>query len=172
MGVRNDDGYPGPGREEQDSSLVRREEELRVRTVRETTGRVRLRKKIVEEEQTFAVVVRRELAEVVEEGVGDLDPAGSAGADVGAPTTAASELGPEATGVAASAVSAGQDVDSAELVLYEQRPVVTLEWVPVERVRLDRTVVTQDETVTGQVRREIVEDVSDIGGPSGRPEHR
>ena len=52
-----------------------------------------------------------------------------------------------------------------EIVLHAERPVVTVEVVPVERVRLRTEVVTGIETVTDQVQREqIVVDQS--GSPA------
>ena len=50
-----------------DESLVRREEELQVGVERVRTGRVRLRKQVVEEQRTITVTVRVEEAELVEE---------------------------------------------------------------------------------------------------------
>ena len=52
------------------------------------------------------------------------------------------------------------------MVLHEERPVVQTEAVPVERVRLGTETVTDEETVTGQVRKEQVE-VDDPTGTTG-----
>jgi len=43
-----------------------------------------------------------------------------------------------------------------EIVLHTERPVVTVEVVPVERVRLRTELVQGQETVTGQVQREQI----------------
>jgi len=53
----------------------------------------------------------------------------------------------------------GADIteEEHEVVLTEERPVVTTEAVPVERVRLGTETVTDQETVTGQVRKEQIE---------------
>jgi stress response protein YsnF len=53
----------------------------------------------------------------------------------------------------------GADIteEEHEVVLTEERPVVTTEAVPVERVRLGTETVTDRETVTGEVRKEQVE---------------
>jgi stress response protein YsnF len=55
-------------------------------------------------------------------------------------------------------------------VLHEERPVVEKEAVPVERVRLDTDTVTEQETVSEEVRKERVEvdgdDVAGIDDPS------
>ena len=53
-----------------------------------------------------------------------------------------------------------------EIVLHAERPVVTVEVVPVERVRLRVDVVEGQETVTGQVQREQI--VVDRGRGAGR----
>ena len=43
-----------------------------------------------------------------------------------------------------------------EVTLHEERPVVDKEAVPVERVRLGKQTVTDQETVGGQVRKEEI----------------
>ena len=49
-------------------------------------------------------------------------------------------------------------VDSSRwLFLHEERPVVTKQWVPVERIRLDKYWIAGEEAVTEQVRAEHVE---------------
>src|SRR3954469_12731022 len=49
-----------------------------------------------------------------------------------------------------------------EVVLNEERPVVTTEAVPVERVRLGKHAVESDETVTADVRKERIEEEGDV----------
>ena len=44
-----------------------------------------------------------------------------------------------------------------EVVLHAERPVVETEAVPVERVRLGTETVTEQQTVTGDVRKEQIE---------------
>ena len=44
-----------------------------------------------------------------------------------------------------------------EVVLHEERPVVTTETVPVERVRMETDQVTETETVSGEVRKEQID---------------
>jgi stress response protein YsnF len=53
----------------------------------------------------------------------------------------------------------GPDIseEEHEVTLHEERPVVEKETVPVERVRLDKDVVTDDVTVNEQVRKERIE---------------
>ena len=43
------------------------------------------------------------------------------------------------------------------MVLHEERPVVAKETVPVERVRLDKETVTEQETVSEDVRKEQID---------------
>jgi stress response protein YsnF len=56
-------------------------------------------------------------------------------------------------------------------VLHEERPVVQKEAVPVERVRLGTETVTEEETVSAEVRREQIDTDLDAG-PSPRPSGR
>jgi uncharacterized protein (TIGR02271 family) len=51
-----------------------------------------------------------------------------------------------------------------EVVLHAEQPVVAKEAVPVERVRLDKETVTEQHTVSEQVRKEQIE----FEGPDGR----
>ena len=44
-----------------------------------------------------------------------------------------------------------------EITLHEERPGVATEAVPVERVRLGKETVTEEEQVTGEVRKEQIE---------------
>ena len=44
-----------------------------------------------------------------------------------------------------------------EVTLHEERPVVTTEIVPVERVRLRKVIHTDQQTVSGEVRKERIE---------------
>jgi uncharacterized protein (TIGR02271 family) len=54
---------------------------------------------------------------------------------------------------------AGADISEAEheVTLHAERPVVTTEAVPVERVRLGKETVADEETVSGEVRKEQIE---------------
>ena len=47
--------------------------------------------------------------------------------------------------------------DGTEVTLHAERPVVTTETVPVERVRLGKETVHEEETVTGTVRKERID---------------
>jgi len=52
-----------------------------------------------------------------------------------------------------------------EVVLHDEVPVVQKTAVPVERVRLNKETVTEQETVTDQVRKEQIE----LDGPETLP---
>ncbi len=113
--------------------VVRSEERLAVGTERVPTGRVRVGKRVVTEERTVTVTVRREELYLEE------DAAASAGQ--GSLTT-----GPDHdTG------------DALELVLYAEEPVVTTRVVPVERVRVVRHRVTEQVSVPATVAQERIE---------------
>lgn len=127
---------------DQDGSITRWEERLSVQTEQHETARVRLRKYVVTEEQTITVPVRREEVRLEREPIAEGDEAVVSASD--------HELG---------------DAEY-EIVLHEERPVVTTELHAVERVRLSTESVTESETVTGDVRKERFE-LDDTGG-SGR----
>jgi len=122
-----------------DDAMTLSEERLGVGTEKVPTGKVRLRKYIVTEEQTITVPVTRE--EVRLERV----PVTDATID-------------EATD--------GPDLSEAEheVVLTEERIVVTKETVPVERVSLAKETVTEDQQVTEQVRKERIETEGEVAG--------
>lgn len=117
--------------------IVRSEEQLRVGTQTVVSQRLRLRKVVVTEEQTVTVTVRREEFRLETEDV--TDPAPTPG---GLDTLSADDLG-----------GTGELV----LTLHAERPVVTTEVVPVERVRVVKHVVTGEQTVAAMVRREVVD---------------
>jgi hypothetical protein len=50
-----------------------------------------------------------------------------------------------------------QGVHSRAVVLHAERPVTQTEAVPVERVRLDTETVTEQQQVSGEVRKERIE---------------
>lgn len=56
--------------------------------------------------------------------------------------------------------------DEHEVTLHQERPVVEKEAVPVERVRMDTETVTDEETVSEDVRREEVDLDRGAEGPS------
>ena len=126
---------PETGREqtrEPDDAMTRSEEELRVGTERRATGRVRLRKYVVTEEQQVTVPVSHEEVRVEREPITDEN-------------RDAALRGPEITEA------------EHEVTLHEERPVVSKETKPVERVRATKETVTEQETVGGEVRKERIE---------------
>jgi uncharacterized protein (TIGR02271 family) len=118
-----------------DGSMLRSEEQLRVETERVAARRMRVVKYVVTEEVQVTVPVRREEIRLEEVPLHASDTEGGLGAEGGSPRDAGL---PE------------------EIVLHAERPVVTVEVVPVERVRLRTEVVAGHESVTDTVRREQV----------------
>lgn len=120
-----------------DDAMTRSEERLDVGTTSQEAGRVRLRKYVVTEQETHTVPVRKEKAVLETEPITDQNQG--------------------------DAVS-GPDIseDEHEVVLHEERPVVEKTTEPVERVRLGTESVTEQETVTGDVRKERIEAEGDV----------
>ena len=128
-----------------DDAMTLSEERVEVGTRSEETGRARLRKYVTTENVTETVPVRKEKA------VLEREPITEANVDNALDGPAISE-------------------EEHEVTLREERPVVSKEAQPVERVRLGTQEVTGEETVSEEVRKEQVEaegDVSD-GGTTGR----
>ncbi len=120
-----------------DDAMTRSEERLRVGVVRRPSQLVRLRKYITTENVTQTVPVTREQLRV------EREPITEANID-------RAMDGPEITEA------------EHEITLMEEKPVVSKETVPVERVRLEKEQVTMQETVTGQVRKEQIEVEGDV----------
>ncbi|RBY92610.1 YsnF/AvaK domain-containing protein [Blastococcus sp. TF02A-30] len=135
-----------------DAGMVRSEERLAVGTEQVATTRARLVKYVVTEEVQITVPVRREeiRVEQVPLDAADPDPAGES---LLAPATPG---GRHASDEPAPAGPGGGGGLPEEIVLHAERPVVTVEVVPVERVRLRTEVVHGQETVTGTVQREEI----------------
>ena len=125
-----------------DDAMTRSEERLHVGTEKVQTGRARLRKYVVIEQQTVSVPVSHEEVRLEREPITD--------ANVG-------------DALAGPAISE----EEHEVILTEERPVVAKETVPVERVRLDTDVVTEQQTVTADVRKEEIELEGDAGTRRG-----
>ena len=119
------------------AALTRSAEQLRVSTEWVGTERVRLRKVIVTEQVTVTVPVSHEEIRVERE---PLDAETTDG-----PMSAPAEPGTQ-----------------HEIVLHAQRPVVTTEVVPVERVRVSTAVVSGQTTVTESLREERIEADTDL----------
>lgn len=115
-----------------DGAMTRSEEQLRVSTEQVEAGRARLRKYVVTEQQSVTVPVSHEEIRVEREPITDDNR---------------------------DAALAGGDIteEEHEVVLMQERPVVTTEAVAVERVRIGTETVSEDETVTGEVRKEQIE---------------
>jgi uncharacterized protein (TIGR02271 family) len=125
------DKQEGPRQGRSDDAMTRSEEEVRVGTTKEETGRPRLRKWIETERVTQTVPVSREEVRVVREPINE--------ANVDRATS-----GPDLT----------ENVH--EVVLHEERPVVAKETVPKERIRLEKQTVTEERTVEADVRKERI----------------
>jgi hypothetical protein len=122
-----------------DGAMTRSEEQLVVGTERVATTRARLVKYVVTEDVQITVPIRRE--EIRLEHV-----------PVDAPDDGPGEtlLTDQPSGTAATGGLPG------EIILHTERPVVTVEVVPIERVRLRTELVQGQETVTEQVQREQI----------------
>jgi uncharacterized protein (TIGR02271 family) len=113
-----------------EEEVVLTEERLLVDTERVPAQRVRVRKEIVEEEVTITVTLRHEELIIEREPIQPGD----------APAETA--WGPRL------------DERSIEIVLWAEEPVVTTRAVPTERVRVVRTLGSQQQDLTAQLRRE------------------
>jgi uncharacterized protein (TIGR02271 family) len=111
--------------------MIRSEERLKVGTEQVESGHVHLRKYVVTEEQQVTVPVRHEEVRVEREPIASGQPTGA-------------KIGEQE-----------QDV-----VLHAEKAVVSKETVPVEKVRLNTETVTEEQTVSGEIRKEQIE-VSD-----------
>lgn len=112
-----------------DGSMTLHEERVDVGTQQVETGRVRLRKHVVTEQENVSVPVQREEVEIVREPVGPGD------------TDTGGRLHDE----------------EAEVVLHEERPVVEKDVVATERVGLQKETVTDEQQVVTDVSHEEVD---------------
>jgi uncharacterized protein (TIGR02271 family) len=119
-----------------DDAMTRSEEELRVGTSRRERGRARLKKYVVTEEVTKTVPVQREEVRVEREPITDAN----AGDAMDGPAISDEEH---------------------EVVLHEDEVVAEKRAVPKERVRLEKDTVTDEETVSEEVRKEQIETDAD-----------
>ena len=135
-GERRPEGYDVSGRTT-DDAMTRSEEEMRVGKTTRERGRARLRKYVVTEDVQTTVPVQREEVRVEREPVteGNVDRA-----------------------------MTGPDIseEEHEVVLHEEEPVVEKRAVPKERVRITKDTATEQEQVTGEVRKERIEEEGDI----------
>ncbi len=141
-------GFVGGAADDDEVSMTRSEEQLRVGTELRETERVRLVKRVVTEDVTMTVQIRRE--ELVVERVPVQN--GAPLYDDGAGTFSKAERER-----LYSAVETAFNGDVVEMVLYEEKPRIEVDVVPIERVRISREAHTHDEVVSGQVRKEVIE---------------
>ena len=133
------------------------EEQLRVGTERVAATRMRLVKYVITEDVQITVPIRREEIRVEEVPFDEVDDGIGESLVPGADVYDAHSAEPASTGTPGGLPE--------EIVLHTERPVVTVEVVPVERVRLRTELVEGQETVTGQVKREQI--VVDRDTPPG-----
>lgn len=112
--------------------MTRSEERLNVGATTQESGRARLRKYVVTEEQTVTVPVTREEIRI------EREPITEANRDQALAGVEISE-------------------EEHEVVLHEERVVVNKETVPVERVALGKETVTEQQEVTESVRKEQID---------------
>ena len=125
-----------------DDAMTRSEQRLVAGTEVYETGRARLRKYVVTEDVQITVQVRREELRLEREPVRESGQAPVENPDV---FGTLEEFGGPDGGVI------------FEVVLHEERPVITTEIVPVERVRLSKIVETEQHVATGEVQKERIE---------------
>jgi uncharacterized protein (TIGR02271 family) len=120
-----------------DEAMTRSEEHLEVGKTTQEVGRARLRKYVTTEQETHTVPVRKEKAVLEREPITDAN------------------RGEALDGPAISD-------EEHEVVLNEERVEVSKTTEPVERVRLGTETVTDEETVTEEVRKEHIDTEGDI----------
>lgn len=135
-GVATGDGHDTSG-PSTDDAMTRSEEKLHVGAEQHEAGRVRLRKYVETENVTTTVPVRKERAVLEREPVTDAD------VDQAMSGPAISE-------------------EEHEMTLHEETPVVAKHVEPVERVRVGKETVTDEETVSEQVRQERIDVEGDV----------
>ena len=126
-----------------DDAMTRSEERLVAGTRTEEAGRARLRKYVVTEQEQVTVPVSREEVRLEREPITDANR----GAALDGPAISEEEH---------------------EVTLHAERPVVDTEAVPVERVRLGKETVTEQERVSGEVRKEQIEFDDETSGRNRR----
>ena len=119
-----------------DDAMTRSEEELRVGKASRERGRARLRKYVVTEDVQKTVPVQREEVRVEREPITDAN------------------VGDAKDGPAISE-------EEHEVTLHEEEVVVEKRAVPKERVRMAKQTVTEEESVSEQVRKEQIEAAGD-----------
>ena len=130
------------GMETDEAAMTRSEERVDIGVERRETGRARLHKYVETEQFDESVPLRHDELQVERRRIEDPEAAREA-----------EEMG-----------------ESEEVfTLYEERPVVSKEQVPVEEVRVRKRDVTREEHVRGERRRERVELEDEEGEPPTAP---
>jgi uncharacterized protein (TIGR02271 family) len=135
-GDRGDGGHETVGHDTSgpttDEAMTRSEERLDVGTRTRDSGKARLRKYVVTQEETVTVPVSREEVRLEREPITDANR---------------------------GEAMAGPDIseEEHEVTLREEQVAVNKEAVPVERIKLAKDTVTEDKQVTEQVRKEKIE---------------
>ncbi len=144
--VRDTEGHDTSG-PNTDDAMTRSEEQLNVGTRTEETGRARLRKYVVTEQQSVTVPVSHEEVRVQREPITDANRGDAErGADI--------------------------SEEEHEVTLHAERPVVDTETVAVERVKVGTETVRDEETVTGEVRKEQLEVDDDTDSSQDKHDRR
>jgi uncharacterized protein (TIGR02271 family) len=120
-----------------DDAMTRSEEELDVETRNREAGRVRLRKWVETEHVEQTVPVRREEVRVEREPITDAN---------------------RDRALQGAEITEGEH----EVVLHEEEAVASTHVEPKERIRLDTEVVTENETVDAELRKERIEVDGDV----------
>lgn len=120
------------GRSNADDAMTRSEERLHVGVVKKPSQLVRLRKHIVTENVTQTVPVTTERVRVEREPITDANRG---------PAMSGAELSEE----------------EHEMTLNEEQVVVDKQVVPKERVRVDKTTVTEDQQISEELRKEQID---------------
>ncbi len=121
-----------------DQAMTRSEESLQVGTTSQEAGRARLRKYVETEQVTKTVPVSKERAVLETEPITDRN------------------VGDATEGPAISE-------EEHEVVLHEEKPVVQKTAEPVERVKLGKETVTDEQTVSEDVQKERITTDGDVG---------
>ena len=130
-----------------DGGMTRSEERLSVGTERVATTRARLVKYVVTEEVQITVPIRREEIRVEEVPLDAPDP--------GPGESLTDDREGSGTRLPAVGTETADGLPE-EIVLHTERPVISVEVVPVERVRLRTETVEGQERVTERVQREQI----------------
>ena len=131
-----------PDKHDTDDAMTRSEERLVASTEVYESGRARLHKYVVTEQVQITVEVRREELRIEREPIADFERKLVEDPDVfGHP---GQFDGPDGGVI-------------FDVTLHEERPIITTEIVPVERVRLTKLVYAEQHIASGQIRKERIE---------------